>query len=1517
MLERPDGPSYRPDYCCKLIPFGSFFNNTAHSTGLQGIWIFPFYTPTVSGDCSDTRPSVARFVQSTLYSNHIGAEFVHSNNIQFINFTLWDHDHTGFDMKEIAYNENVNTPYKSTFFSQANGTMISGAKIIGNSMGGPANATGITLAWDRGELVKGVSFYNFPDNSSSAMIGTTIDGRCSVGCGGWTTKFESVSFSNVLYRHAFRWDWDNLLYDMDGSLTGGVNNVVVYSDGITKADPRCVNTGQFKHGVVCTNQSNWVRFAFSGMNTDVVFMNSKNNSAVTPSLSMRLTFNMGNMIILETGQTYTMYWTRNGLIDKSSNSSYTGIIYGLLPNDFIIIRNFFKLKPDKVYMGNEVLQPLNSSNNNGDWYWDNSTGLLSYIVINKNTLPFLDVWVNFHTMNCYWLHCIEPVANTNTTSETTPVVLTGRPADALFWSDLATWQKISLVNNGNTTMARAATVPSLPASNDSIVIPKGVYVVLDCKIPDLFILTLEGSLELDNGMDHSVQMAMIFIKGGRLIVGWENDPILTNVQIVLTGQRTQGLQFTLPNGIDEFGGKGIGVYGGLDIHGAPRNVSWTRLNSTASPGTNQITVNDPVDWKAGETILITTTGYVLEQTEICSILSVSPDRKTLTLNTTLAYTHLAFTESFPNGASYTIAAGVALVSRNVKIIGSEYAGIQTDLYGFRILVSNYQDVVNGGLVTYTSFARLSNVEMLNYGQEDLTCKLVENKYGIFFQNLGATQNSSTRSYVRSSSMHHGLGTAIGLAGTSGVVIENNLVHHSLDYGMHIAGSNNIIRKNLVSMTYWGSTFIPSKSICDMTNGGGLDFSAADSAIIEDNLVAGAERVGLFTQGNPCPGQSLGRNLNHSITGNSVYGVDTGYHHRPTSDFGLKCNLVSQLTVFKAFNYAIYYEAVGALTIKDCVLVDNQLGIYPMVITPNPLTHIPDTKPIQISNVIIVGMSDSFDCKWDVKPNNRSYWNNAMSSFSAGPTNGRIGLSWPTYSASSNVCKGNYYTMADYPQITGHLNVVNVTFAHFKTNKCGKQDFCVAANPINMDAQHPITLQNVHIYDVINASKAFIPRPDINTIIPTKCYDMDCDGLKKCLLTDVDGGFLGAPGAIIPQSEYQWGSQKRGLGDFRIPKELLSAPNGSMIDPSQVYSYPGIVRDQNLCQYQPSWQAYQCTGLQYKILVIESLDNDTETRRLSPIAVLSDNGYLDLINGPAEHGWCAPYSCKRRISTFMAMLAADKSYDIYLTGTPPNGLRFRILNADSTFKVRLSMYYYTSMRIDVYKSGTFVAPTNAQTVNGQMIPVDPSSNIDHYMPTYKNVSGTNLLYNQKAYFTMDGSGFYDLVIAPVLVVAFNFPAITPDAFFNSATIAGNMALLLGVPPANIRRVIITRASRRKRQTNAGNSIQLIMATNPVLSSTNSDDLAAAQQSALQLDAKVTNLFVTGQLQQQAQALLNVTISGLTVQKPSANSTAKPLAKVSNIKVITQASGCAAQIPCTTQPLVAIVDENVSILMAIYD
>jgi hypothetical protein len=91
----------------------------------------------------------------------------------------------------------------------------------------------------------------------------------------------------------------------------------------------------------------------------------------------------------------------------------------------------------------------------------------------------------------------------------------------------------------------------------------------------------------------------------------------------------------------------------------------------------------------------------------------------------------------------------------------------------------------------------------------------------------------------------------------------------------------------------------------------------------------------------------------------------------------------------------------------------------------------------------------------------------------------------------------------------------------------------------------------------------------------------------------------------------------------------------------VFRIPGIIRN-DACVWHSSWQGYECHDLDYEMLIIESMDADSETRRVSPVAILGDR-YLDLINGPQDHG----YTCRKRISTFMAVVATGKRSNIYV------------------------------------------------------------------------------------------------------------------------------------------------------------------------------------------------------------------------------------------------------------------------------
>ena len=182
LKDTPDGPSYTPNYHPNKVLMGKFDNNTVHSTGRFGLWIFPQYTPTSKGWTNkDLTPSVAVFSNFVAYSNDKGAEFDQSNNVQFKNMIIWDSYTTAIEAQTVFRNEDVNSYYRPFFFDPIKGPVVSDTIIIGSSTD-PQNSytqVGLLVPWDRGELISNVSFYNFPDATTPAIRPPIIHGRCS------------------------------------------------------------------------------------------------------------------------------------------------------------------------------------------------------------------------------------------------------------------------------------------------------------------------------------------------------------------------------------------------------------------------------------------------------------------------------------------------------------------------------------------------------------------------------------------------------------------------------------------------------------------------------------------------------------------------------------------------------------------------------------------------------------------------------------------------------------------------------------------------------------------------------------------------------------------------------------------------------------------------------------------------------------------------------------------------------------------------------------------------------------------------------------------------------------------------------------------------------------------------------------------------------------------------------------------------------------------------------------------
>ncbi len=176
-----------------------------------------------------------------------------------------------------------------------------------------------------------------------------------------------------------------------------------------------------------------------------------------------------------------------------------------------------------------------------------------------------------------------------------------RPNAFELWSDPATWSTIGKAR---------------PEDGDIVVIPSGRYIVVDTVLPKMKRLEIEGVLELDDTMDHQLESGQIVINCGQLVIGWETKPMLKNVEIVLTNDGSTSMPIGTEYIYSELGVKGIGVFGQLDLHGKPRRVTWTRLNRSVEAGDRIIELSESVDWQIGEEIIITTTSFSMEETEI-------------------------------------------------------------------------------------------------------------------------------------------------------------------------------------------------------------------------------------------------------------------------------------------------------------------------------------------------------------------------------------------------------------------------------------------------------------------------------------------------------------------------------------------------------------------------------------------------------------------------------------------------------------------------------------------------------------------------------------------------------------------------------------------------------------------------------------------------------------------------------------------------------------------------------------
>ena len=110
----------------------------------------------------------------------------------------------------------------------------------------------------------------------------------------------------------------------------------------------------------------------------------------------------------------------------------------------------------------------------------------------------------------------------------------------------------------------------------------------------------------------------------------------------------------------------IGV---LDIHGAPRWRTWTKVQSTVVVGSNVVVTAEVVDFDVGDKLVVTST-VAFQQTEEVTVVSRGTDNRTLTITPVFKFTHESSIHTI-EGRTVDMRCEIGLLSRNVVIQGDD------------------------------------------------------------------------------------------------------------------------------------------------------------------------------------------------------------------------------------------------------------------------------------------------------------------------------------------------------------------------------------------------------------------------------------------------------------------------------------------------------------------------------------------------------------------------------------------------------------------------------------------------------------------------------------------------------------------------------------------------------------------------------------------------------------------------------------------------------------------------------
>lgn len=417
-------------------------------------------------------------------------------------------------------------------------------------------------------------------------------------------------------------------------------------------------------------------------------------------------------------------------------------------------------------------------------------------------------------------------------------IVTACPAGVDRWSDPSSWPE------------------GVPIAGSAVEIPEGTHIALDVDTATLAGLTINGTLSFCR--QDLVLTADWILLTGELHIGSETDPFTHQANITLTGDTTE-------NVMGFMGSRGLLVMNGiLELHGNAPEVVWTKINEHAEVDTTQLTLDQPVDWRVGDNVVLAPTDfYGVAQTEWHQIAAMVDDQTIHLVNPLSAFrwgrlqyvtsTGMSLTNDDPVSPPADPEVGntplilderapVGNLTRNIVIQAPNDTLWQQQGFGAHLMIMGQ-----------SSQTHIDGVEFRRVGQRHRLGRYPYHNHRRSYDNDGLELNDVTGDYLRNSSIHQSNNRCITIHATNGLTVQNNICFDIRGHGIFFEDA--VERRNTVENNLILHVRNPEEGMAlkihersdepDIQSGSsGLWVSNPDN-IVRNNTAADAEGFGLW------------------------------------------------------------------------------------------------------------------------------------------------------------------------------------------------------------------------------------------------------------------------------------------------------------------------------------------------------------------------------------------------------------------------------------------------------------------------------------------------------------------------------------------------------------------------------------------------------------------------------------------------------------------------------------------------